>query len=450
MSQKPKEQSLPNGLSLSWPGKESVWRAFAERIPTGKPTLIERYGSEQPHGRLFWGDNLAVMDALLAQEAGTFDLIYIDPPFATGDDFSVKLSVGEKGKRPKHPTSWSDVQAYHDKWEGASFWSMMYARLLRVHGLLSPTGTLFLHCDQRTDWVLRGMLEEIFGVGQVINQIVWHYTGGGRSKRRISRKYDTIFWVAKGSSWTFHLDEIRVPYKPSSGFAKSGITSAAGKKYMPHPDGTPVDDVWDIPIVNPMSRERWDYPTQKPERLLERILRLASSPGDKVADFFCGSGTTLAVAQSLGRHWVGCDQGHWSMHTLRKRLLCLEEPASLEVYRTLHSRTSAGPLKVDAKLSLRDGAFKVSLEHVEWMGQTPLPDDVLALLQTPSDLVDAWALGASLDEGMFQGDWYTGRTREERTLSAESPWLAIHDKAEVCMRVYDLLGGCTEVVLPLE
>ncbi|TNE45087.1 MAG: site-specific DNA-methyltransferase [Deltaproteobacteria bacterium] len=450
MSQQPKEQSLPNGLSLSWSGKEGVLRAFAERTPAGKPALVERYGFKEPDGRLFWGDNLAVMDALLAQEAESFDLIYIDPPFATGDDFSVKLSVGEKGKRPKHPASWSDVQAYHDKWEGASFWSMMYARLLRVHGLLSPTGTLFLHCDHRTDWVLRGMLEEIFGAGQVINQIVWHYTGGGRSKRRISRKYDTIFWVAKGPSWTFHLDEIRVPYKASSGFAKGGITSAAGKKYMPHPDGTPVDDVWDIPIVNPMSRERWDYPTQKPERLLERILRLASSPGDKVADFFCGSGTTLAVAQSLGRRWVGCDQGHWSMHTLRKRLLCREEPASLEVYRVQQTTTPTGPLKVVAKLSERDGSFQVSLEHVEWVGPTALPDDVLALVQAPLDLVDAWTVGSTPNEGIFQGDWYAGRTRDDRTLSPETPWFAVWEGSEVCVRVYDLLGGCTEVVLPLK
>lgn len=445
----PHLHSLPGGLSLSWPGKHEVTTAPKESVL--QPVVRERYGSVSAEtGRLYWGNNLSVLDALLVEESGTFDLIYMDPPFATGDDFSVKLSIGENGKRPKSSASWTEIQAYHDKWEGASFWSMMYARLLRVHQLLSETGTLFLHCDHRTDWVLRGMLEEIFGVGQVINQIVWHYTGGGRSKRRLSRKYDTIFWVAKGSSWTYNMDEIRVPYKPSSGYAKGGITSAAGKKYMPHPDGTPVDDVWDIPIVNPMSRERWDYPTQKPVRLLERIIRLASNPGDKVADFFSGSGTTIAVAEQLGRQWVGCDQGHWSIHTTRKRLLAKEQPTSFSLYESpnLVGQPSSS-LQVSVEVEHDNHLLKLSLTDMDWVGADSFPSDVEELVTTPMDWVDAWSVDTAYSGNCFEADWYVARTRDNRVLPSQTDWLSYRGEGRISVRVYDILGGMTEIFLPL-
>jgi site-specific DNA-methyltransferase (adenine-specific) len=166
---------------------------------------------------------------------------------------------------------------------------------------------------------LKLILDAIFG-GRFQNEIIWHYTGGGRSKSYFSRKHDTIFWYSKTADVTFNINKVRVPYKETSGYAKSGIISAAGKQYMPNPDGTPVDDVWDIPIINPMSGERMGYPTQKPEALLERIIEASSNEGDVILDAYCGCGTTVAVAQRLKRKWIGIDITYQSIAVILKRL----------------------------------------------------------------------------------------------------------------------------------
>ncbi len=154
--------------------------------------------------------------------------------------------------------------------------------------------------------------------------------GGGRSKRYFSNKHDNLLWYAAGAAWTFNIDAVRIPYKETSGFAKGGIVSAAGKKYEPHPDGTPADDVWDIPIINPLSHERIGYPTQKPELLLARIIEAASHPGEVVADFFAGGGTTAAVAQRLGRKWISCDQSRVAVAITADRIANVVEQRELE------------------------------------------------------------------------------------------------------------------------
>jgi len=164
-------------------------------------------------------------------------------------------------------------------------------------------------------------MDETFGPERYLNEIIWHYTGGGRSTNYFSKKHDHVLWYAKGKSWTFNIDAIRVPYKETSGYAKGGIISASGKKYEPNPLGTPVDDVWDIPIINPLADERIGYPTQKPEILIERIIKASSDEGDLVADFFCGSGTLAAVAEKLGRKWICSDLGKFAIHTTRKRMI---------------------------------------------------------------------------------------------------------------------------------
>lgn len=245
--------------------------------------------------RLFVGDNLRVMQSL---PSGSIDLIYLDPPFCSGRNYNAV--VGGKKK----------VRYFSDTWCGgmAEYIVWLNVRLCEMKRLLSAKGTLFAHLDRRAVHYVKCELDKIFGSDRFINEIIWHYTGGGRSKSCFSNKHDTILWYSKGDVWTFNINDVRVPYKDTSGYAKRGIVGVSGKKYMPHPNGTPVDDVWDIPIINPLSPERVGYPTQKPEQLLERIIKAASSEGDVVADFFCGSGTTLVVAQRLNRRWVGCDR----------------------------------------------------------------------------------------------------------------------------------------------
>jgi DNA modification methylase len=328
-------------IELLWPGKyDAAGQRRApprvavplhriERLPGGPDDTLSATGgaaaadsagpAAEPDGwrnRLVLGDNLAVMAALLPELAGRVDLAYIDPPFATG---------GELRQGP---------YAFADRWAdgGAEWLNMLDDRLQLLRDLLAPRGSLFVHCDPRMDWAVRCLLDEIFGRERLVNQIVWHYTGGGRARRYFSRKHDLLFWVARSDAWTFDIDAVRQPYLPTSGFARGGIRARSGKRYLPHPAGTPVDDVWAIPIVNPRSAERLGYPTQKPERLLERVIAAASKPGDLVADVFCGSGTTLAVAEIPGRRWLGCDLSPDAVRLTRDRLSALPGCRAFEVW----------------------------------------------------------------------------------------------------------------------
>ena len=253
-----------------------------------------------------WGDMLDVAPSLQQE---SFRLIYLDPPFLTG-----KEQVGTQ-----------DGMAYDDRWENDldSYLPWLRSRIEALYELLCQNGSLVLHLDWHASHYARVMLDEIFGRHCFMNEIIWHYTGGGRSKSRFSCKHDTLLWYAKcGKSGkaVYNLEAVRVPYKESSGYAKGGIVSIAGKRYMPNPLGTPVDDVWDIPIVNPMSKERVGYPTQKPLALLTRIISALSNEGELVGDFCCGSGTTLVAAKSLNRQYFGCDISEAAVKLARERL----------------------------------------------------------------------------------------------------------------------------------
>jgi adenine specific DNA methylase Mod len=229
--------------------------------------------------------------SLLVPES--FRLIYLDPPFATGRE--------QQGTK--------EGLVYDDRWSGNldSYLPWLRVRLQVIKALLVADGSLVLHLDWRASHYARVMLDEIFGRQGFINEIIWHYTGGGRSKTRFSCKHDTLLWYSRSSRPLFNLDSVRVPYKKTSGYAKSGIVAASGRHYKPDPRGTPADDVWDIPIINPLANERVGYPTQKPLALLQRVLVGLSNPGELIGDFCCGSGTTLVAAQKLGRSWIGSD-----------------------------------------------------------------------------------------------------------------------------------------------
>jgi site-specific DNA-methyltransferase (adenine-specific) len=289
-------------------------------------------------GALYLGDCAEVAPSL---PAGQVRLIYLDPPFNTGKErvgSTRNIPLGDaagEGARSgcRSAMASEEPHRYGDAWPSltSDFLPWLRTRIEAMVPLLMPNGSLVLHLDARTVHYAKVMLDELLGPRQFVNEIIWHYTGGGRSRRRFSAKHDTLLWyVNKRGRFParekdvspfqpkrmcpllpllpfFDADAVRQPYKPTSGYAKAGIVSAAGKRYQPHPAGTPVDDVWDIPIVNPLAAERCGYPTQKPLALLERLIKALSAPGDLVGDFFCGSGTTLVAAQRLGRRWVGGD-----------------------------------------------------------------------------------------------------------------------------------------------
>lgn len=293
----------------------------------------------QSHGwtnKLIWGDNKLVLSSLkngpLRREieaAGGLKLIYIDPPFDVGADFSVNIEIGDD-TLTKEPSIIEEI-AYRDTWGRGtdSYLAMMYERLRLMRDLLHPEGSIWVHCDWRVNSSLRLTLDELFGASNMRNEVVWCYSGGGIPQAGMPKKHDTILWYSKNlQTWTFN--PVYRPY--TEGTMQRGRTAVKGETAKLREEGTPINDWWtDVKkITSPTDPEKLYYETQKSEDLLGRIVKLTSNEGDIVADFFCGSGTTLAVAEKLGRKWIGCDLGRFAIHTTRKRLIGVQRQLKSE------------------------------------------------------------------------------------------------------------------------
>ena len=308
------------------------------------PSLFEVYrGSEGEtfqegwKNKLIWGDNLLVMQSLLDEFAGKIDLIYIDPPFATGSDFSFSSEIGEDRQEVQKEPSAIEEKVYRDTWGSGvnSYLTMIWQRLLLMRQLLSAQGSIFLHCDWHVGHLLRSVSDEVLGANNFLNEIVWHYYNKFQGNvNRFASNHDVIYWYRRGEEYQF---EKQVENRPEGKVRQLVRAWDKEKKAIVNvkgPDGKvmyretttrTVDDVWRISMLQPADRtENCRYPTQKPAALVSRILEAASRPGDLVADFFCGSGTTCIAAERLGRRWIGVDLGRWGVHVTRKRLLDIE------------------------------------------------------------------------------------------------------------------------------
>jgi adenine-specific DNA-methyltransferase len=287
---------------------------------------VEIFGPEAAwRNKLIWGDNLLVMGSLLPLYAGKIDLIYIDPPFATGADFSFARQL-----------------AYRDTWKPGSYLAMMAERLRLIRELLSPKGSLFLHCDWHVGHLLRTMGDEVFGPENFLNEIVWYYYNKFQGNvKHFACNHDVVFWYRKSAAYQFKPQVEKRPDGKVRQLVRQwdkekgsivNAKNAEGRVMYRETEERTVDDVWRISMLQPADRtENCGYPTQKPEALLRRIVQSASCEGDLVADFFCGSGTMPVVAEKLNRRWIGCDLGRWGIHTTRKRLLGAQPPVSFEV-----------------------------------------------------------------------------------------------------------------------
>lgn len=269
--------------------------------------------------RLILGDNLAVMSALMPENEGRVQLIYADPPFFSNRHYPARIGRGEDSRRPKE---WRLAEGYADHWQDIdSYLDMLYPRLLLMHRLLSPTGTLYLHLDWHANAYARLLLDEIFGAEKFLNEIVWVYHGPSPIRRAFNRKHDTILVYTKSPEYVFNVDAVRQPYDPTTikTFASS---SKAGFGKVPNLErGKVPEDWWYFPVVARLHNERTGYPTQKPAALMDRIILASSNPGDTIADFFCGSGTTAFSAIRCGRRFIASDAAWRAIHTTRGRLL---------------------------------------------------------------------------------------------------------------------------------
>ena len=294
--------------------------------------------------KLIWGDNKLVLSSLkngpLREEIeaqGGLKLIYIDPPFDVGADFSMDIEIGEE-TFTKEPNILEEI-AYRDTWDekSNSFIAMIYERLSLMCDLLSKDGSIYVHCDWRVTGHIREILDELFGKENIRNELIWTFTGpGSPGMKQYNRKHNTIYWYSKSKdNWMFEDMAIRIAHhEKTSGNFKPGLEGSGFKADTYElPEGKIPESWWEMAIASRFPVDgikRVGYPTEKPWALLERIIKGSSKHGDLVADFFCGSGTTAAVAEKLGRKWIATDLGKFAIHTTRKRMIGVQRQLKAE------------------------------------------------------------------------------------------------------------------------
>ena len=359
---------------LRWAGKRPF--TSTQYFPAQEK---ERHGEETDGwmNELYWGDNLQVMSHLLKKYRGRVNLIYIDPPFDSKADY--KKTITLRGQKIENDHNSFEEKQYTDIWTNDEYLQFMYERLILCRELLADTGSIYLHCDWHKVHHLRMVLDEVFGITNFRNEIVWRKTTSPKAQSaQFSNVHDSILYYSKGEVFVFnkqytpydseyidsfykHVDSNGRRYRISD-FSQSGqgegrwfgkkfikpnpgkhwiwgqdrinegmrdgriVISSGGvpglKRYLDEMPGNPLRDIWDdISSIGPQSTEDEDYPTQKPEALLERIIKASSNPGDLVFDCFMGSGTTQAVAMKLGRKFIGADINLGAIQTTTKRLL---------------------------------------------------------------------------------------------------------------------------------
>jgi len=313
-----------------------------EKDVAAQPDLFDLATGRQLKGwtnKLIWGDNKFILSSLkngpLREEIeanGGIKLIYIDPPFDVGADFTMDVEIGEETFE-KEPNVLEEI-AYRDTWAKGqdSFLSMIYERLILIKDLLSEDGSVFLHCDWRLSAKIHLMMKELFGEENFVNEIIWHYKRWSNVTSTYQKMHDTILFFRKGDNHKFN---IQMQDYANPDWIEDTVRGVVDGKLVRLKDeqgnylkrekenkGVAMHDVWeDINFIAPTSSERIGYPTQKPESLIERIIKGSSDENDIVCDFFVGSGTSAAVAEKLGRKWICSDLGKFSIHTARKRLI---------------------------------------------------------------------------------------------------------------------------------
>lgn len=266
------------------------------------------------------------MSHLLKDYRGKIDLIYIDPPFDSKADYKKKIKMKNAGTALSDTSTFEEKQ-YGDIWTNDEYLQFMYERFILIRELLSERGSLYVHCDWHKVHHLRMVLDEVFGPSNFRNEVIWWYLWGGRGKTQWNSKHDNILFYSKSDNWTFNymdvLDEHTLMTEGSKNrlnYAGAMVTTKSENSEIPQDKVLP-SDTWYIATINAMAKEKENYPTQKPEELLSKIILASSNPGDIVFDCFMGSGTTQAVAMKLGRRFIGADINLGSIQTTTKRLI---------------------------------------------------------------------------------------------------------------------------------
>jgi site-specific DNA-methyltransferase (adenine-specific)/adenine-specific DNA-methyltransferase len=459
---------MTNRVRLVWEGKRTTEEALT--LPTLR--CSEQYGEapESAWNRLIHGDNLATMAALRVNMAGKIALIYLDPPFFTGEEWHTS---------PRN----TRMPAFSDDWNGdlGAYLQWLYDRLTLARELLAEDGSLYVHLSWHAVHYVKLLLDEIFGTARFQNEIVWCYREAINSRKRWNRKHDTLLFYSKGNRFTFHSEAVREPYADSHLKKyrlrdEQGAYRLMGRGIIGSPlhsrrdlppdyearypgltyrhylgEGTLPVDYWLLDIENQASPLRTGYPTQKPEALLERILLASSNPGDLVADFCCGSGTTLAVASRLGRRWIGGDSGALAVHTTRKRLLEQTDCVPFAVER-VETSPDQSPMP-SAQRSMPKAAEGCPVSPDAIIIAPTERGARLRLAPEAAAWADMWAIEwlDRLPEGEapFRPHWWAARTRRCPTLAEECPVCAPEGTRTARVALTDVAGrtACLSLAL---
>ena len=402
-------------------------------FPAGKEE-----SSDEPINRLILGDNLRVMNALMGDYQEKIDLIYADPPFFTNKGYAARVGRGEDSRKPEE---WQLAEGYPDQWDDLdSYLDMLYPRLALMHRLLSPTGSLFLHLDWHANSYARILLDEIFGYDNYRNEIIWTYHGPSPIRRAFNRKHDMILFYSKTDQYTFNVDDVRIPYSENTVETFKSSKKAGFGKVPDLERGKVPEDWWYFPVVARLHNERTGYPTQKPESIMERIIMAASNPGDLVADFFSGAGTTAVVAARNNRYFINSDTQPRALHTTRSRLVLDQELMFKEENR---ASVQSSPVLIQREErierenyhALEDyGVENVSLQG----GRVSLPKELISQ-------VDYWEIDPDWNGEVFQSCFQAARPwrKGEIDHTIQIPF----DHKRICLRIVLITGESIQKVI---
>ena len=385
----------------------------------------------------FQADNLQVLKAWSQTENNPpIKLIYIDPPFMSQIHYrSLKENSGQ--------------HAFEDRWQPESYLDMLYPRLRLMREVLAEDGSIFVHVDWHVSHYVHLLLDEIFGAENFINEIVWCYSGGGNSRRHLQRKHDLIFWYGKSPSYTYNPQHR--PY--TKGTLERGLTAVKGDKYKLAAEGALLQDWWtDInKILSPTAYENFKYPTQKPRQLLNRIIKMASHPGDLVADFFAGSGTTAEVCNELGRPWIMCDNSPLALQTTISRLARADSPPFAIYADSTANKTAPenGNAVSTAKLKMKAITVQENGDDHVWvsLGIDAYQPQELPANRTPEEFasfIEFWEIDPDYNETIFNSRYQLLRPRQQKPgLLPLNILLSLPRRQtyKIAIKVHDIFAG---------
>ena len=403
---------------------------------------VERHLGRESQGVIKLGSVPACREELLARYAGTVQTMYLDPPFNTGKRFEMKARIGEKGYKDGTPAL--SLPAYDDRWESREeYLAMMRDTLTLARELMKKEGTIFVHIDCRMHAHIRLLMDEIFGESNFLNEIIWSYQSGGRARTYFPRKHDVILFYAKSRSYYFSLKAVPIARgEARSNHMKRSVDEdgrvyrsiiSAGKEYRYYDDEPAYPgDVWDdVSHLQQKDPQRTGYDTQKPVKLLERIISCSSQEGDLVCDLFCGSGTTAVAAAKLGRKFLCVDQSPLAVSVAGKRLSQTATGKPMDVCYDVEAGCGEDDCFVEAEVFPAITSYTVHLKSFDCVAAREAGI-------TGLDAVDQWSAG------FVQGGTYRSCVESVRTVGTPALQQAMEMPVcagEPCILIVDIWGN---------